>query len=134
MNNYDEIKERITMKRENANLWYDITKEAYYHFKKKEYLLDKGRVETYIEELEEVSRLIEYNGDMNVTIFDEDTREVFDNTCKLHQDKKVYLEYQYLAFFQFGKDGKEVYIYIPPIASICEGKYDTRPPSKDDGD
>lgn len=134
MKDYDEIEERITMKRKNAQLWYEIAKEAYYHSQQKEYLVDRGRIETYIEELEEVSRLIEYNGGMNVTLFENDDRKLFEDACKLHTDKKLNLKYQYLAFFQFGKDAKDVYIYIPPIASICEGKYDTRPPSKDDGD
>ncbi len=134
MKDYDEIMERITAKRANADLWRSNARDAYCFFQKKEYLVDDGKIATYIEELEEVSRLIGYNGDIDVTIFDEDTMDNFDKARSEHQDKKVYLKYQYLAFFQFGKDAKQVYVYIPPIASIIEGKYDTRPPSKDDGD
>ena len=146
MGNSYEIIGPVTVKLENAKVWYENAKSAYRYFAKSNqiddlnvsssYMIDMDRIGTYIAELKEIIHFITLiNENINVIIFDDDTSEVFENTCKLHQEQGVLVKYTYLKFFRFGQNLSEGYLYIPPISTICEEKYQQYyPPSGDDGD
>ena len=143
-NNYGEIIERITAKLMNAQTWYENAVESHRFFaefdqergtdRSSSYLIDRERIGKYISELQEVLHLFSLDNQMDVTIFDEETSEIFDNTCKLHKEG-IYGNYTYIRIFKFGQNQRVAYIYIPPIRTICKGEYgDKVPPSKDSGD
>jgi hypothetical protein len=145
MGNTNEIIGIITIKRENAKIWYENARSACRHFSKTEEegdlerssisMTDMHSIKSYMDELGELIHLISLSDSVNITLFEEETREIYDNTCSLHMDHAVPLNYTYVSFFMFGANYDEAYLYIPPISSICMEKYQKYyPPSDDDGD
>ena len=143
-NHYDEIIEKITAKLQNAHIWYEnaVSSHRFYAEIDQErnteervpYSIDRERIGVYISELQDLLHLFSLDYEIDVTIFDEDTSEIFDNTCKLHQEGKDQ-SYTYIRVFKFGKNQRSAYVYIPPIRTICKGEYGKKvPPSKDSGD
>lgn len=145
MGNANEIMGKIKVKLANARIWYDNSRSAARHFaqtgkeedkaRSELNMEDSHRIKAYMDELGELLYLLELNKDkLEVILFEEETREIFENTCNLHPDRFP-INYDYVAFFLYGPDSSQAYIYIKPIACICEEKYQKYyPPSGDDGD
>lgn len=144
MGNADEIRQRIISKVQNAKTWYENAQSEHRHIingdvkdQKRlsaQCMNDMENIAAYISELKEVGYLVMFNGNITVHIFDEPTKERFDEECKQHTGPKPF-KYNYLEFFQYGENLSEANLYIPPISVICSRKYDKyEPPSGDDGD
>jgi hypothetical protein len=144
MGNGNEIIGKIKVKLANARVWYDNARSAARHFAKpgkeqdtalsERYMADSHAIKGYMDELGEMIYLVQMVEDIEVILFEEETREIFQNTCNLHPDKFP-INYDYVAFFLCGGNSKQAYIYIKPIACICEEKPPKYyPPSEDDGD
>jgi hypothetical protein len=144
MGNADEIRARIISKEKNAKTWYENAQSEHRNIINSD-IEDKKRLSSicvndmeniaaYMSELREVAYLIMFNGNITVTVFDEATKDAFNEACKTKEGPKPF-EYKFLQFFQFGEGLKEAYLYIPPITAICSKKYEKyEPPSGDDGD